>query len=76
MSGQSPGLQAFRQGMREVGYVEGQNLAILWKFGDDSVERLTILAGEIVGSKVDVIFAVNTSAALQQRTRRARFRSW
>jgi len=62
--------------MREVGYVEGQNLAILWKFGDDSVERLTILAGEIVGSKVDVIFAVNTSAALQQRTRRARFRSW
>ena len=64
MSGQSPGLQAFRQGMREVGYVEGQNLAILWKFGDDSVDRPTILAGEIVGSKVDVIFAINTSAAL------------
>jgi putative tryptophan/tyrosine transport system substrate-binding protein len=64
MSGQSPGLQAFRRGMREVGYVEGQNLAILWKFGDDSVDRLTILADEIVGSKVDVIFAINTSAAL------------
>ena len=64
MSGQSPGLQAFRQGLREVGYVEGQNLAILWKFGEDSVDRLTILAGEIVGSRVDVIFAINTSAAL------------
>ena len=64
MSGQSPGLQAFRQGLREVGYVEGQNLAILWKFGEDSVDRLTILAGEIVGSRVDVIFAINTSAGL------------
>src|SRR5262249_7949612 len=60
----SPPLQAFRQGLRDVGYVEGQNLAILWKFGGDSVDRLTALAGEIVGSKVDVIFAINTSAAL------------
>jgi putative ABC transport system substrate-binding protein len=61
---QSPPLQAFRQGLRDVGYVEGQNLAILWKFGEDSVDRLAILADEIVGSRVDVIFAVNTSAAL------------
>src|SRR5262249_59174196 len=64
MSGQSPALQAFRQGLRDVGYVEGQNLAILWKFGGDSVDQLTILAEEIVASKVDVIFAINTSAAL------------
>jgi putative ABC transport system substrate-binding protein len=61
---QSPPLKAFRQGLRDVGYVEGQNLAILWKFGEDSVDRLTVLADEIVGSGVDVIFAVNTSAAL------------
>jgi len=66
MSGQSqsPPLQAFRQGLRDAGYVEGQNLTFLWKFGDDSVDRLTVLAGEIVRSKVDVIFAINTSAAL------------
>jgi len=64
MSGQSPALQAFRQGLRDVGYVEGKNLAILWKFGGDSVDRLTILAEEAVASKVDVIFAINTSAAL------------
>jgi putative ABC transport system substrate-binding protein len=64
MSGQSPPLQVFRQGLREVGYVEGQNLAILWKFGGDSVDELTILADEIVASKVDAIFAINTSAAL------------
>jgi len=68
MSGQSPALQAFRQGLRDAGYIEGQNLAILWKFGEDSVDRLTILAGEIVGSKVDVIFAVNTSAALAAKS--------
>jgi putative tryptophan/tyrosine transport system substrate-binding protein len=64
MSSQSPALQAFREGLREAGYVEGQNLAILWKFGQDSVDRLTILAREIVASKVDIIFAINTSAAL------------
>src|SRR5262249_24903130 len=64
MSGQSPPLQAFRHGVRDVGYVEGQNLAILWKFGGHSVDQLTILAKEIVASKVDVIFAINTSAAL------------
>ena len=64
LSSQSPPLQAFRQGLRDVGYIEGQNLEILWKFGEDSVDRLTILAAEIVGSKVDVIFAINTSAAL------------
>jgi putative ABC transport system substrate-binding protein len=64
MPAQSPPLQAFRQGLRDVGYVEGQNLAILWKFGGDSVDRLNALADEIVGSKVDVIFAINTSAAL------------
>jgi len=64
LSSQSPPLQAFRQGLRDVGYIEGQNLEILWKFGEDLVDRLTILADEIVGSKVDVIFAINTSAAL------------
>jgi putative ABC transport system substrate-binding protein len=64
LSSQSPPLQAFRQGLRDVGYIEGENLEILWKFGEDSVDRLAILADEIVGAKVDVIFAINTSAAL------------
>ena len=64
MSGDSPPLQAFRQGLRDVGYVEGHNLVILWKFGEDSIDRLKTLADEIIGSRVDVIFAINTSAAL------------
>src|SRR5229473_6867982 len=59
MSGESPPLQAFRQGLRDVGYVEGHNLVILWKFGEDSVDRLKILADEIIGARVDVIFAIN-----------------
>jgi ABC-type uncharacterized transport system substrate-binding protein len=64
MSGESPPLQAFRQGLRDLGYVEGHNLVILWKFGEDSIDRLKILADEIIGAGVDVIFAINTSAAL------------
>src|SRR5215510_15073837 len=64
MSGQSPHLQAFRQGLKDVGYIEGENLTIFWKFSGDSVDRLAVLASEIVAAKVDVIFAINTSAAL------------
>jgi len=68
MSGQSPPLQAFRQGLRDVGYVEGQNLTIIWKFGEDSNDRLASLANELVGAKVDIIFAINTSAALAAKS--------
>jgi putative ABC transport system substrate-binding protein len=60
-----PGLlEAFRQGLRDLGYVEGRNLAIEWRFAEGRNERLPDLAGELVGLKVDCIFAVNTPAAL------------
>src|SRR5258708_2390283 len=38
---------SFLQGMRELGYIEGKNLVIEWRFADDKVERLPALAAEL-----------------------------
>ncbi len=61
---------AFSQGMRELGYVEGKNLAIEWRFADEEVERLAGLAAELVRLKVDVIVASANQAttAVQEKT--------
>ena len=48
-------LEAFRQGLRELGYVEGQSIAIESRFADGRPERLPALAAELVRLKVDVI---------------------
>jgi len=48
-------LEAFRQRLRELGYVEGQNIAIEYRFGEGRPERLPALAAELVRLKVDVI---------------------
>jgi putative ABC transport system substrate-binding protein len=48
---------AFPRGMRDLGYVEGKNLVIEWRFGDGQYERLPGLAAELVRLKVDVIVA-------------------
>ncbi len=54
--------KAFSNGMRELGYVEGKNLVLEWRFAGDKVERLPGLAAELVQLKVDVIVAENTTA--------------
>jgi putative ABC transport system substrate-binding protein len=54
---------AFPRGMRELGYVEGRNLLIEWRFADGKVELLPELAAELVRLKVDVI-VVSASATL------------
>ena len=51
----SPSLEAFRQGLREHGYVEGRNIVVEQRYGDGKLERLTELAAELVRLKVDVI---------------------
>ena len=56
-SGPVPSLAAFRQGLRELGYVEGQNAVIECRSAEGKTERLTALATELVDSKVDVIIA-------------------
>src|SRR5436190_19002981 len=53
---------AFLHGMRELGYVEGKNLIVEWRFADGKFERLPDLADELVQLKVDVIVAVASAA--------------
>jgi putative ABC transport system substrate-binding protein len=57
-------LQAFLRTLRELGWVEGQNLTIEYRWAEGDVERLPDLAAELVRRKVDVIVAPAGSAAL------------
>ncbi len=61
---------AFRQGLRDVGYVEGQNLVIEYRFNEGNVELLRNLAAELVRLRVDVIVtgATPTTAAARDAT--------
>src|SRR5262245_56333078 len=61
---------AFRQGLRERGWVEGQNIAIEYRWGEGKVDRLPALAAELVQLKVDVILAGSplTAQAAQHAT--------
>jgi putative ABC transport system substrate-binding protein len=54
--------EAFRQGLRELGYVEGQNIVIEWRFAEGKREELPALASELVRLKVDVIVTAGTTA--------------
>ena len=53
-------LEAFRQGLRERGYVEGQTIAFEVRSAEGYSQRLAVLANELVRLKVDVIVAINT----------------
>jgi putative ABC transport system substrate-binding protein len=57
-------LAAFRQGLRGLGYVEGQNLFIVSRYGEGREERLPQVAEELVQYAVDVIFAIGPPQAL------------
>ena len=63
-SARSPAVEAFRQGLRELGWVEGQNIVIEYRTSEGRVERLPDLAAELARLKVDVIVAPGTQAAL------------
>src|SRR5437867_12572088 len=54
--------EAFRQGLRELGYVEGQNIIIEFRSAEGRFERLPDLAAELVRLKVDVIVAAPDGA--------------
>src|SRR3990172_3079781 len=53
--------EAFRQGLRELGYVEGKNIVIEWRFADGKLDRLPALVAELVRLKVDIIVTVGTT---------------
>jgi putative tryptophan/tyrosine transport system substrate-binding protein len=53
-----------QRGLRELNYVEGQNIAIEYRFAEGKPEQLPMLAAELVRMKVDVIVAWGTQATL------------
>jgi putative tryptophan/tyrosine transport system substrate-binding protein len=54
--------EAFRQGLRELGYVEGQNLVIEYRYAEGKLDRLRELAAELVRLQVDVILSAGPTA--------------
>lgn len=52
--------EGFRQGLQGLGYVEGKNITIQWRFADGNYERLPLLAAELARLNVDVIVAATT----------------
>ena len=64
--GQSARIESFREGLRELGYVEGKNIVIEYRCAEENLNRLASLASELVRLKVDVIVTgggPNTRAA-------------
>jgi putative tryptophan/tyrosine transport system substrate-binding protein len=59
---------AFRQGMREHGYVDGQNVTLLERWGEGRSERFPELMAELIDLKINVILTVSVSAALAAKT--------
>src|SRR5713101_8137370 len=62
--GPSPELDAFRQGLRDLGYIEGQNITIEYRFANGQVGRLPELAADLVRLKLDVIVTPGTPASM------------
>src|SRR5215831_15761113 len=57
-------LRAFRLGLKDVGYVEGENVTVIYRFAEDQYDRLPELAAELVRRRVTVIAASATPAAI------------
>src|SRR6266849_1248662 len=57
-------IEAFRHGLRDLGYVEGQTILLEYRYADDQLDRLPALAAELVQLNPDVIFTFTTPGVL------------
>src|SRR5262249_42313112 len=60
-------LGGFKEGLRELGYVEGRNVVVEYRFGENSVERLSEFASELAGLNVRIIVALGELATRAAR---------
>jgi putative tryptophan/tyrosine transport system substrate-binding protein len=69
-SGTASRIKAFHQGLRELGYIEGKNIVIEWRFAEGKLDRLPALAAELVRLKLDMIVSASTpvTAAVKDAT--------
>ncbi len=69
LSGNSDRIEAFRQGLRELSYVEGKKIIIEWRSADGKPDRLPALVAELIGLKVDII--ISAGAAVTRAAKEA-----
>ena len=62
-------IETFRQSLRELGYIEGKNIAIEYRFADGKNDRLPWLAAELVNLKVDIIVTTPNASAAKNATK-------
>jgi hypothetical protein len=68
-------IEALRQGLRELGYIEGKTIVIEWRSSEERPDRLPALADEFVRLKVDVTSLVLAAPLVPQKMQRERFQS-
>jgi putative tryptophan/tyrosine transport system substrate-binding protein len=61
-AGEAPRVEAFRQGLRDLGHVEGKNIAIEYRYADAKFDKLPALADELIRLKVEVLVVATTPA--------------
>ena len=64
---EEPWIDAFRQGLRDLGYIEGKNILIERRYAAGRYEQLPALAAQLLALKVDVILAASTPVALSAK---------
>jgi len=67
-SGSAVLVEAFRQELRKLGWVEGKNITVEYRFAEEKIGRLSELAADLVRLKVDVIVVTSTSTALAAKS--------
>jgi len=66
-SGPTPAIKGFAHGLQQLGYIEGQNLVLIYRFAEGRTDRMAALASELLALNVDVIASNSTEAILAIR---------